>query len=78
MSYRNSDKVEPMKAKSKKRSDQGFRHAAGRGHAGLELVKAPALRVSASARNVPVSDVRETFGFMPVGIQGVVIRWPSL
>ena len=78
MSYRNSDKVGPMTAKSNNPSYEGFRHAAGRGHASLESVKAQALRVSASARNVPVNDVREAFGFMPVGIQGVVIRWPSL
>ena len=43
-----------------------------------DQVKARASRVSASSRNPAVDDVRQSFGFMPVGIQGVVIHWPAL
>jgi hypothetical protein len=43
-----------------------------------DQVKAQAMRVSASSRNSVVVDVRKSFGFMPVDIQGVVIHWPSL
>ena len=43
-----------------------------------DQVKAQAMRVSASSRNPVVVDVRKSFGFMPVDIQGVVIHWPSL
>lgn len=41
-------------------------------------VKAQASRVSASSRGPAVNDVRQSFGFMPVGIQGVVIHWSAL
>lgn len=44
----------------------------------LDTLKADALRASASSRQVGVSEGRETFGFFPSGLEGVVIRWPTL
>lgn len=44
----------------------------------LHRLKADALAASASSRHEPVDDAREAFGFFPKGLQGVVIRWPTL
>lgn len=44
----------------------------------LAQVKQQAVSKASAARAEPVADVREAFGFMPVGIQGVVIRWRGL
>lgn len=68
-----------MKDNPRNRRSSEALHQVARGRRSpLAQLKAQALGASASARNAPVADVRDAFGFMPVGIQGVVIRWPTL
>lgn len=52
--------------------------SAARSRSSLGAVKSMALHRSASSRSVRVEDARAAYGFMPVNLQGAVIRWPSL
>lgn len=44
----------------------------------LSEVKERALGKSASNRPPQVDDVRRAYGFLPVDVQGVVVRWRGL
>lgn len=44
----------------------------------LSEVKVQALGKSASNRLPPVDDARRAYGFLPMDVQGVVVRWRGL
>jgi hypothetical protein len=67
-----------MKTTAAKPRSQALNKAAKASDLSPAQGKVQAMRVSASSRNPPVTDVRKSFGFMPADIQGVVIHWPSL
>lgn len=52
--------------------------SAARSRSSLSVLKSAALHRAASSRSVRVEDARAVYGFMPVNLQGAVIRWPSL